>query len=96
MIPSEVKKLKEGAGLKISWPDQVEKEFSALLLRQNCHCAACRHELTGEQLLDIKSLPPHMTLIKVELMGNYALGLHFSDGHSTGIYTFHSLRNLLN
>jgi len=27
-------------------------------------------------------------------VGNYALGLAFSDGHDTGIYTFKALRGL--
>ena len=29
-----------------------------------------------------------------ELVGNYALRIDFSDGHSTGIYTFEFLREL--
>jgi DUF971 family protein len=29
-----------------------------------------------------------------ELVGNYAMRIDFSDGHSTGIYTFEFLREL--
>jgi DUF971 family protein len=30
---------------------------------------------------------------KAEMVGNYALKLHFSDGHDAGIYTFEYLRS---
>jgi len=31
---------------------------------------------------------------KAELVGRYALQIYWSDGHSSGIYTFDYLRNL--
>jgi DUF971 family protein len=30
----------------------------------------------------------------MEPQGRYAYGIHFSDGHNTGIYTLESLREL--
>ena len=29
-----------------------------------------------------------LTVADMHLVGNYGLGVHFSDGHSTGIYRF--------
>ncbi|PKP67408.1 MAG: sodium:proton antiporter, partial [Alphaproteobacteria bacterium HGW-Alphaproteobacteria-8] len=33
-----------------------------------------------------------LRLTRVLSVGNYALGMAFSDGHDTGIYTFKALR----
>jgi DUF971 family protein len=35
-----------------------------------------------------------LDLREIEQVGNYALGLTWSDGHSTGIYSFRYLRSL--
>ena len=94
LLPTEIRKLAGGAGMKLSWSDMGTRSFTAQLLRQQCPCAACRHELTGEQLLDPTSVPADLTIAKSEIVGQYALGFHFSDGHSTGIYTFDYLRKV--
>lgn len=94
LLPTGIRKLAGGAGMKLSWPDVGEKTYPAQILRQQCPCAACRHELTGEQLLDPTSVASDIVIAKSEIMGQYALSFHFSDGHSTGIYTFDFLRKL--
>jgi ATP-binding protein involved in chromosome partitioning len=92
--PTEIRKLSGGTGLKITWSDGNVSQSEAYVLRESCLCAACRHELTGEILIPPNSIPKTITLQKIELIGNYALGILFSDGHSTGIYTFEHLRKL--
>ncbi len=37
---------------------------------------------------------PALRLLRAEPVGNYALSLIWSDGHSTGIYTWEYLRDL--
>ena len=37
-------------------------------------------------------MPLDIRLTRIWSVGNYALGLAFSDGHDTGIYTFKALR----
>lgn len=78
----------------IGWADGLRREFSAPELRDECRCAACRHELTGEKLLQASSIPASLTVEKADIVGSYALGFQFSDGHSTGIYSFALLRRL--
>ena len=39
-------------------------------------------------------MPLDIRLTRVWSVGNYALGLAFSDGHDTGIYTFDHLRGM--
>ncbi len=74
--------------MKITWSNGRQMEYPAFFLRDNCRCAACQHELTGERLLKTDSIPKDITIQKAEIIGQYALGFHFSDGHSTGIYTY--------
>jgi len=94
MTPREIRRKAGGAGFKLVWPDGKVGDFSSAYLRRNCRCAACQHELTGERLLDPASVPETLTIESSQIMGNYALAFHFSDGHSTGIYSFDWLRTL--
>ena len=34
----------------------------------------------------------NLTVADMNLMGNYGVGIHFSDGHTTGIFRFRELR----
>jgi ATP-binding protein involved in chromosome partitioning len=43
-------------------------------------------------MLDPSSIPDDLTQAGLHLVGNYAVGLRFSDGHETGIYTYSFLR----
>ena len=58
------------------------------MLRERCPCAGCVHELTGQRLLDPKSVRPDIRADEIELVGRYAIRIRWSDRHSTGIYTF--------
>jgi DUF971 family protein len=55
----------------------------------------------GEKVLSLNVLPRHFTsaadaiqVTSAELVGNYALQVTFSDGHTSGIYSFAYLREL--
>ena len=71
--------------------DGDEAEISARDLRIACVCAVCQSETTGERLLDPQSVSPDLIIDQMSLVGNYGLSVHFSDGHSTGIYRFAKL-----
>ncbi|MBI5200201.1 MAG: DUF971 domain-containing protein [Elusimicrobia bacterium] len=85
---------KSDTEFKIVWQDGHESAFSFRSLRQECPCAVCRDEWTGKPLLDPESVPKDLGVKKAELVGNYAVAFLFSDGHSTGIYSFQALRGL--
>jgi DUF971 family protein len=89
--PAELKKIGQQQ-FKITWDDGHVSTFSFRHLRQNCGCAGCRNELTGEAILDAQSVPMDLKGVKVDLVGNYALHIAFSDGHNTGIFPFKVLR----
>lgn len=91
--PTALRKIGD-LSFKITWADGKESSYSAFDLRDNCRCAACRNELTGERILG--EVSKDIKILKSEIMGNYALGFQFSDGHSTGIYTFDWLYSFKN
>ncbi|MEO2145566.1 MAG: DUF971 domain-containing protein [bacterium] len=78
--------------LELEWQDGHRTVYSTAELRRLCPCARCIHELTGQALLDPASVPEELTHNGVQLVGTYALSVAFSDGHSTGIFTWPMLR----
>jgi ATP-binding protein involved in chromosome partitioning len=70
----------------------VEDVWQTRELRLMCTCANCQSEATGERILDPKTVPEDITVTDMHLVGNYGVGIHFSDGHTTGIYRFRILR----
>lgn len=92
VLPKEIRKLAQGAGMKLTWADGNISEWTAFDLREACKCAACRHELTGEKLISAENIPVDIKIEKAQMMGNYALSFLFSDGHSVGIYPFENLK----
>lgn len=78
--------------VRIVWEEPDDGDtWSARDLRLRCTCAYCQSEATGERLLDPKSVPDDLTVTDMSLVGNYGLAVHFSDGHTTGIYRFREL-----
>ena len=83
---------RDEAGLVLSWGDGRVQRLTPRALRIACRCAACRDEMTGKPILDPDAVPLDIALTRVWSVGNYALGLAFSDGHSSGLYPYPALR----
>lgn len=95
--------------LLIEWSDGVEQRTRFRKLRDNCHCATCldkRLESSKEtsdgkpklsNVLPVLSMAETMPvdIVKMQPAGNYAYNIRFSDGHSSGIFTFELLRSLM-
>jgi DUF971 family protein len=77
--------------VRFVWEEGPEDLWTARELRQRCNCAYCVSEATGERLLDPDSVPADITVTHMDLVGNYGLAIHFSDGHTTGIYRLRGL-----
>jgi len=90
-VPAEIGRANEH-DVKITWKDGHESVYPARELRLRCPCAGCVDEVTGQGKLIATSLPPDVRPLKIEVVGRYALTIHWSDGHHTGIYAFESLR----
>lgn len=78
----------------ITWAEDHVGVYPARDLRLACQCAACEEEMTGRPLLDPASVPPDVAPLRITLVGAYAIRIDWSDGHSTGIYTYEYLRSL--
>jgi Mrp family chromosome partitioning ATPase/DUF971 family protein len=68
--------------------DGREISAKAVDLRANCACALCISEVTGQKLVDIKKIPADINPTEILPLGNYAVGITWSDGHSSGIYPY--------
>lgn len=90
--------LKKNEALLITWADRHQSVFPLRLLRRFCPCAGCQGErdLLGHTHMPIvkTTYDGPITATGAELVGNYALRIDWSDGHSAGIYTFAYLREL--
>ena len=85
--------------LEIPWDDGMSSEYGWDGLRAACPCASCRggHENMGSvpDKSDFSLTPVQsFALERVEIAGNYALQLLWSDGHKSGIYSWEYLRAL--
>lgn len=108
IYPIEIQKL--DSTLNIKWSDGSLDNLPFRRLRENCPCAECREARTGidshrspltprvtkGSLLNIvdATAEEETTLNKIWQIGNYAIGLIWEDGHSAGIYTYDTLREL--
>jgi len=80
--------------LRITWSDERESRYAVRRLRLACACAGCVDEWSGEPRLDVTSVPEDVHPLKIQPVGRYAIQIDWSDGHSTGIYSFRQLRAL--
>lgn len=80
--------------LKIVWDDDKECIYKFRELRYFCQCALCKHEITGNRLIKLENIPEDIDMVNAGTVGNYALHFTWTDGHSTGIYSYEYLRKL--
>ena len=97
--PTDLKLLDDGS-LQIAWSDGAVRQYGVAELREGCPCATCREKRkapppppTSLPVISQAETQP-LRITKMEPMGRYAYGIHFSDGHDTGLYTLESLREL--
>jgi DUF971 family protein len=92
--------LKRDKGLTIEWPDGTTSYFSIPYLRRMSPSAdvkELREQIERNPLTVLPSRPgagKPLTALDAELVGNYAIRIRFSDGHSSGIYSWRYLREI--
>ena len=91
--PAEIRK-KGGESVTIRWTDGHTSAFASRFLRGLCPCAQCVSEMTGERMVFEEHIDPKVAIAAARTVGNYALHFDFSDGHTTGIYSFDYLRRI--
>ena len=94
-----------GSGVDVVWADGHASHYEFAYLREECPCATCndareKKASLGELVSSLKSsraLPmfkPKPRAQAATQVGNYAIQISFTDGHSTGIYSYDHLRNI--
>jgi DUF971 family protein len=89
---TEVARQPAKKSLRLGWSDGFTAECGYDELRGYCPCAGCQ----GHYAKDVSYNAPENPVepVSIEPVGNYAISIHWSDGHSTGIYRFDFLRHL--
>ncbi len=108
-IPIDVRKkpmdvkvhVTSGEGVHITWSDGHTSKYPFPYLRDLCPCALCNDERDKNARMGSKTgtsvLPmfkPRVTAKSANVVGNYAIQILFSDGHTTGIYSYEHLREI--
>lgn len=88
----EARRLPEERRLHLAWSDGHSADLDYDYLRGFCPCALCQ----GHSATAISFHPPAspVTADAIQPVGNYAISIAWSDGHSTGIYRFGFLRDV--
>ncbi len=84
-----------GNELALVWSDDSEYYLLLQALREACPCALCAGEpdVMGQKPTIEKNLNPEsFVLKKYEFVGGYAVQFFWSDGHSSGIYSYQYLK----
>ncbi|HEV2426155.1 MAG TPA: DUF971 domain-containing protein [Terriglobia bacterium] len=93
----------ENKSIAIEWSDGHRSLYPYAYLREKCPCATCTDahgtgsRPTARRAAASSALPMYqepLKPVKAEAVGRYALGITWSDGHATGIYSFDYLRGL--
>jgi len=107
--PTNVKiHVSTGAGVDITWSDGHASHYDFIYLRENCPCATCgdeRAKKAAEVPAPAGTTAPVSSAVlpmykpkpgarAAQAVGHYAIKIEFTDGHSTGIYSFDYLRTM--
>ncbi len=86
--------------IRITWSDGEVREYAYGQLRDKCPCATCREKRSAPPpsslelpILSASEAKP-LEITGMKPVGNYAYSIDFSDGHTTGIYSFELLREI--
>lgn len=97
-----------GTGITVYWNNGSTSVLSAEKLRKDCPCAECQEKrgeaqhakpLLGRRValrVISSTLDEALNLTAIWSIGNYAIGIKWGDGHSSGIYSWTVLSQLSN
>ena len=91
-LPSDIRLHKKSKQLELIYSDRERYLLSCEYLRVHSPSAEVRGHGPGQEVLQTGKL--HVNIIRIEPVGNYAIQLHFTDGHESGIYSWAYLYSL--
>ena len=89
--PSDIRLSKDKKQLTIIF-DKVEYPMSSEFLRVYSPSAEVQGHGPGQNVLQLNK--ENVEIEKLQPTGNYAIAIHYSDGHSTGLYSWNYLYHL--
>jgi len=92
MQPTDIKLHRKTGILELKYEDGGIYSLPAEFLRVNSPSAEVRGHGPGQEVLQIGKID--VKIDNLDAVGNYAIRLHFSDDHNTGIYSWEYLREL--
>ncbi|WP_053228045.1 P-loop NTPase [Spirochaeta cellobiosiphila] len=84
------------AEVTLKWEDGRIWNIPNKILRDSCGCALCVDEYSGQKIIDINSIPDSIHGKSSVPLGNYAVSITWSDGHSSSIYPYSKLEEIFN
>ncbi|MDA1191811.1 MAG: DUF971 domain-containing protein [Candidatus Poribacteria bacterium] len=93
-LPPKRVQLARHEALTMTWKDGSVDRYPVPYLRKWCPCASCRDYRETKSDDPFRQIDPRMVVPEdvhiqhLEQVGHYALKFDFSDGHSTGIYSY--------
>jgi DUF971 family protein len=91
-LPTDIKLHKKSRMLEIAFQDGAHFSLPCEYLRVYSPSAEVRGHGPGQEVLQIGK--ENVNIESIEPVGNYAVVLHFDDGHNTGIYSWETLYEL--
>lgn len=88
--PIQVRRSTEERRLHVDWSDGHQSSYDFAYLRGWCPCAGCQGHSAEHRYVHAEN----SDLLQLAVVGNYALGITWGDGHDTGIYSYQHLRAL--
>ncbi len=105
MHPAEVSidpervSISKSKGVQIDWKDGHHSEYALQYLRDHCPCATCTGAhgtppAAAQSSNPLQLYKPTLKIESIEPVGNYAIRIHWNDGHNTGIYSYEYFRRI--
>ena len=95
--------ISKSKGIRVDWADGHHSDYPIGYLRDECPCASCTGAHGTEPQKTNHSKPdaspfqmftPALKMLSAEAVGSYAIRIHWSDGHNSGIYSWEHLRKI--
>ena len=94
--PKQIPQIKfDEKNITLSWPDGSQWTVNNRALRLKCRCALCINEVTGKKILREEKIRPDIAPKEAFPLGNYAVGINWNDRHSSGIYSYELIKELV-
>ncbi|MEW8014791.1 MAG: DUF971 domain-containing protein [Candidatus Sedimenticola endophacoides] len=91
-VPTELNLHRHSKVLEVSFDDGASFNLSCEYLRVFSPSAEVQGHGPGQEVLQIGK--EDVNIDQITTVGNYAVCLHFDDGHNTGIYSWDTLYDL--